>query len=142
MIARYESADRDAVLSVWLAASRVGHPFLSEVDLATQQALVRDVYLPRAETWVLRRDGRVAGFIGLLDSFIGGLFVDPACHGQGVGRALVAHAHHLKGPLSVEVYAANTGATAFYRRCGFVEAGRRETDDEGRPQPLIRMELA
>src|SRR5690606_25668860 len=97
------------------------------------------IYLPQAETWVFPDGARVVGFIGLLGSFVGGLFVDPAHHRGGIGRALVAHARKLKGALSVEVYEANTGARQVYRKAGFVETGRREFDDEDRPHPLIQM---
>lgn len=135
----YTPADQAAVLDIWLEASKVGHPFLSPDDLARQQALVADVYLPNAETWVAERDGRIVGFIGLLDSFIGGLFVAPDAHGQGIGQQLIAHAHVLKGPLTVEVYADNPIAPAFYRRCGFTEIARKDRDDEGRPLPILVM---
>ncbi len=80
-----------------------------------------------------------AGFIGLLGSFIGGLFVDPALHGAGIGRALVEYAAHEKQTLSVDVYALNGPAIGFYQRMGFVERSRRMPDDEGRPLELIRM---
>lgn len=140
---RLYSAERDRAdcLRVWREASRVGHPFLGEADLDAQERLVGEHYLAQAETWIAERDGRVLGFIGLLGSFIGGLFVDPAAHGQGVGRALVRHAASLRGALEVDVYEADT-ACAFYRRLGFVEQSRRETDDEGRPLPILRMRWA
>jgi putative acetyltransferase len=139
-IRRYAAAsDRDRVLAIWLAASRTGHPFLTEADLAAQRRLVRDVYLEQSETWVAVDDGAIQGFIGLLDSFIGGLFVDPARHGRGVGSTLVHHAAALKGTLTVDVYAANTGALAFYARLGFTPIGRREADDEGRPLQLVQL---
>lgn len=132
--------DRDRVLEIWLAASRVGHPFLDDATLQRQQVLVRDHYLPLAETWVAGdRDGRIVGFIGLLDRLIGGLFVDPSCHRTGVGRALVAHAASLKGELAVEVYLANAPARAFYARLGFRETARRETDDAGQRLPLLHL---
>lgn len=132
-----DPSDHPDALAIWLAASRVGHPFLTPEDLARQQALVAEVYLPQAENWVAVEHGRILGFIGLLDAFVGGLFVAPEVHGRGVGRALIAHAHGLKGPLTVEVYADNPIAPAFYQRCGFSVVGRKAQDDEGRPLPLL-----
>jgi putative acetyltransferase len=136
----YQPFDTEALLAIWLAASRIGHPFLSEEDLTAQYALVRDVYLSNAETWVIRCGDEIGGFIGLLDNFIGGLFIRPTFHGTGLGRALIEHAAHHKGKLAVEAYEANLGAISFYKRCGFVEVGRRDRDDEGRALPLIRLE--
>jgi len=139
-IRRYIPDDHAAALDVWLRASRVGHPFFTEAELAAQSKMVADIYLPRAENWVaLDEDERLLGFIGLLKSFIGGLFVDPEVHGRGVGRALIEHAAARKGPLTVEVYEANPIAPAFYRRVGFRQIRRRELDDDGRPQPLLVM---
>ena len=131
-IRRYIPADRDATLAIWLEASRVGHGFLGEAELQKQKALVRDHYLDASETWLALDGDTPLGFIGLLDAFIGGLFVAPTAHGRGIGRQLVEHAATLKGALEVEVYAANREALGFYARCGFVESGRRPRDDEGR----------
>ncbi|WIJ26447.1 GNAT family N-acetyltransferase [Devosia sp. RR2S18] len=135
----YTTSDREGLVDIWLEASRVGHPFLSEQDLREQKVLVRDVYLPKAENWVAVEAGEPLGFIGLLDCFVGGLFVRPSAHGQGVGRVLIEHAASLKGRLEVEVYALNRGALAFYQRLGFTETGRREKDDQGRPLELVRL---
>lgn len=135
----YAPSDRALVLDVWLKASKVGHPFLPPEDLLRQQALVGEVYLPNSETWVAEVSGTIVGFIGLLEAFIGGLFVEPTAHGQGVGRRLVEHAYVLKGPLTVDVYAENPIAPAFYERLGFTEVDRKDRDEEGRPFPLIVM---
>lgn len=132
-------ADRDRLTEIWLAASRVGHPFLTEAALAVQMVKVRDIYLPQAENWVAEADGTAVGFIGLIDDFIGGLFVGPKAHGRGIGKALVEHAARLKGALDVEVYAENQAAVEFYRRTGFVETLRRPHDDDYLPHEVIRM---
>ncbi len=138
-IRRYIPADRDATLAIWLEASRVGHGFLGEAELQKQKALVRDHYLDASETWLALDGDTPLGFIGLLDAFIGGLFVAPTAHGRGIGRQLVEHAATLKGALEVEVYAANREALGFYARCGFVESGRRPRDDEGRALEIVQL---
>lgn len=135
----YRTADQDRVLDIWLEASRAGHAFLGEATLLEQQHKVRDVYLPAASNRVAEVNGRVEGFIGLLDNFIGGLFVDPKAHGSGIGRALVEDAAARAGDLTVTVYADNEKAVAFYRRCGFVELSRQADDGEGRPLVVVEM---
>lgn len=142
LIRPYASTDKTRLLDIWLEASRVGHPFLGEDDLLDQQRLVGDIYLPQADNWVAEVEGRPVGFIGLLDSFIGGLFVDPAVHGLGIGRALVEHSGARLGTLSVTVYADNEKGVAFYRRCGFEEVARADHDDEGRPLAVVEMRRA
>ena len=135
----FDPHDTDRLLDIWLAASRLGHPFLGEDTLLAQRAVVRDVYLPKAENHVALCDGQPVGFIGLLDCFIGGLFVDPTYHRCGVGRALVEHVSRQKPKLELEVYAANKLAPDFYRKLGFRDVSRRCHDDEGRPFELILM---
>ncbi len=135
----FASEDTARLLTIWHAASAQAHPFLTPAQLEEQKKLVGDVYLPRAETWVATLDDAPVGFIGMLDNFIGGLFVDPARHGYGIGRRLLEHTLALKGTLELEVYALNAGALGFYRHLGFQEVGRKPQDDNGMPFELIRL---
>lgn len=139
IIRAYRHTDCDRLVNIWLEASRIGHPFLTESQLLSQSRQVRDIYLPEAENWVIERNGRAAGFIGLIDNFIGGLFIDPQAQGGGLGTKLIKYAAQLKGDLDVDVYAANPMAPAFYTRNGFIEVERRPIDDEGLPFEIIRM---
>ena len=59
-IRAYSPTDCDRLADIWLEASRVGHPFLSEADLLDQQVKVRNIYLPQAENWVVELDGKPA----------------------------------------------------------------------------------
>ncbi len=126
-------------MALWRAASEAGHPFLDAATLDADAVVVREAYMPAAEITVAERDGVVVGFLALLGDVVGGLFVDPAAHRSGAGRALIEDALRRRGRLEVEVYEANPGARAFYAACGLVETGRRDTDDHGRALPLIRM---
>lgn len=136
----YESRDNQRLSALWLEASLISHTFLPESLLLTQQKLVAEKYLAETETWVAIADDLPVGFIGLMDQFIGGLFVAPEAQGMGIGGELLRHAFELKGHLALEVYAANHRAVAFYRRHGFCGVRRRETDDNGLPHPLILMQ--
>lgn len=139
MIRAYRSDDLNPVLDVWQAASEVGHPFLTDDFLASErQSIARD-HLPSAETWVWEADGKISGFIALLGDEIGALFVEPALHGEGIGKSLVDHARDLRGRLEVEVFAANKIGLSFYRRYGFVENERNVHEATG--LEVIRMAL-
>ena len=82
-------------------------------------------------------EGRVVGFIAMAGNEIGGLFLDPAFHGCGLGRAMVDKAVEQRGTLTVEVFKENTIGRAFYERYGFqfVE----EFAHEASGQQVIRM---
>jgi len=127
------ATDIEKLSDIWFDASLVAHPFIGEQRLMEQRRLIKEKYLPDAETWVALRMGEPVGFISLLDTFIGGIFVAPNQQGQGIGRKLIAFAMDRKGQLSLEVYTRNAQAVRFYTALGFHEESRRPTDDEGLP---------
>lgn len=135
------STDLQVLSKIWFEASLRAHPFIGEARLTEQRALIETQYLPNAETWVAERDGVAAGFISLIDSFIGGIFVAPSAQGLGIGRVLIAQALALKGELSLEVYLENKQAVHFYQSLGFQEVSRREVDDSGYPFPNASLHL-
>jgi putative acetyltransferase len=77
--------------------------------------------------------------MGLAENDVASLFVDPAHHGRGGGRLLIAHARSLHSELTVSVNEQNESAVRFYEACGFMVEGRSDTDDMGLPYPLLRM---
>lgn len=137
MIRRHRDEDTDAVVSVWRRASAVAHPFLAKAFLDQEEENVRNVYMPLAEVWVLEADGGIIGFIALLDTKIGGLFLDPDHHGRGYGRMLVDRAVAEKGAVTVEVFKANAIGRRFYDRYGFRLT--EEFTHEASGQPTLRM---
>lgn len=137
----YMASDLAKLSKIWIAASMQAHPFLGETRLREQQILIENEYLPQFETWVACRKNEPVGFIGLVETFIGALFVDQNLQGGGIGRTLVAHALELKGELQLEVYADNTQACAVYERLGFKEISRRADEGEGLPFETIQMQL-
>nr|WP_321461523.1 GNAT family N-acetyltransferase [uncultured Cohaesibacter sp.] len=119
MIRTFKSQDTEAVIAIWRSASALAHSFLPADFMDEAERLTREIYLKQAETWVFVRDGAIVGFIGLIDDYIGGLFVDPCHHGEGIGRALVDKAVAEKGSLAVEVFVDNAIGRRFYAAYGF-----------------------
>lgn len=86
----------DAVVSIWQSANSLALPSLKD-DFVAQEAInLRTLYLPNAETWVVVENEIPVGFIALTGNEIGGLFLDPSFHGQGLGSALVDRAADLE----------------------------------------------
>ena len=133
--------DLEPCLKIWRQASEVGHPFLSSEKLDADAIKVREIYMPNAEILVIEVGKKIAGFIALIGDFVGGLFVDPEAHRMGIGRRLVDAAKQSRAELTVDVYAQNENAISFYGAVGFREIGRKPTDDQERPHPLIVMKL-
>ena len=135
---------RDAadVVRIWRAAVEATHDFLHPDDLGHIDAEVRQ-HLPAAVSWVrVDEADRPSGFIAMTGANIDALFVDPAWHGGGVGRALIDHVRANQTVLTVDVNEQNPRAIGFYERLGFRRTGRSEADDQGRPYPLIHMRTA
>ena len=78
--------------------------------------------------------------MGMTDNNIDSLFISPDQRGKGIGKHMIAHAKK-QGTLTVDVNEQNTQGVGFYRHVGFVETGRSETDDQGRPYPLLHLKL-
>ncbi len=102
---------------------------------------VRD-FLPSAPLWLsVDAFDRATAFMFLHKGHMEALFVDPASRGTGVGRKLVRHALTLHPSLTTDVNAQNAQAVGFYEAMGFHVTGRSETDDRGRPYPLLHMKF-
>lgn len=135
------AVDIEKLSRLWLDASLKAHAFIGLRRLQEQRQLIETKYLPAAETWVACIKGEPAGFISLLDTFIGGIFIAPDQQGRGIGRMLIAHALARKGALSLEVYTRNQRAVRFYAALGFREMSRRPVDDNGLPFENAKMLL-
>ena len=126
--------DHAAIVEVWMAASRIATPFLSERFMAEERERIRSMWLPRAETWVAEHEGAVAGFISLIGHEVGGLFVHPDHQGRGIGRALMDHAVRLRGSLFLDVFEDNAIGRRFYDRYGFRLVREHVHEETGRNQ--------
>lgn len=136
------AADYPQLLDIWLRAVRATHHFLQPSDIDALLPQLRDVYFPAVDLWVAEdTDDQPLGFIGFNENHVEMLFVDPAHHRQGIGRALLDFGRQSRSAMSVDVNEQNPQATALYQHYGFVQTGRSPLDGEGRPFPLLHMNL-
>lgn len=135
--------DYDELLAVWEASVRSSHDFLTEDDIQFYKPLIRGVYFAQADLYMIRdAGGAIAAFMGLSGEGIEMLFVRPDGQGRGYGRSLVQFAVKEKGMSRVDVNEQNGKAFAFYRHLGFRVVGRDELDGQGRPFPILHLELS
>jgi putative acetyltransferase len=120
---------------------RASHLFLTESDIQSlAPAVVGYLARPQLELWVLcARAGVLVGFMGLSGAAVDSLFIVPEHWRRGGGRLLIAHARHLKGPLTVDVNEQNRTALDFYLAMGFRVLHRSPVDSDGRPFPLLSL---
>lgn len=130
VIRPYAPRDLDEVLGVWQASASLVYSFWPPERFQRERLEIAGTHLEAAETHVFEQDGRVIGFISMLDDEVGGLFVAPGSQAQGVGRALLDHVRASRDRLELEVFEKNHAARGFYRAYGFEEVDSR-VDEEG-----------
>lgn len=131
--------DHDRLAAVWRAAVVATHHFLTAAEVDGYEVQVRG-YLPQMpEIWVAEEGGEIVGFLAHDQGSIEMLFVDPARHSRGIGRALVDRVAARFPVLRVDVNEENPGARGFYAALGFAVIGRSDQDAEGQPHPILHL---
>ena len=136
-IRQYTSADLSGVQTSWENASRIAHTFLSEEFLTQERENIKTIYIPNSDTWVAELEGEVVGFLSLMGNEVGAIFLEPRCHGTGIGKALMDKAQAIHGDLEVEVFQANPIGRKFYDRYGFVLMESKPHEETG--QTMLRL---
>jgi len=142
-IRRAGPADGDRVVEIWRAAVDATHDFLSAAD---RNAIDHEVkhWQPDPPLWLaVGEHGTAVAFMQIVGAAMEALFVHPAHHGRGIGRALVNHAMSLSpaAALTTIVNEQNAQAVGFYERLGFRRTGRSEVDEQGRRYPVLFLRL-
>ena len=135
------AGDQARLFDIWHAAVVATHDFLTENDRQEIAKVVKHEYLPNAAFTVYTdADDRPLAFMGCTGNNIDALFVDPAHHGQGIGRRFTERMQCEFDIVTVQVNEQQPQAHAFYRSCGFTDIRRDAVDDAGRPFPIIHMQ--
>lgn len=136
------TAEHPALAAIWRSAVDATHDFLAAADRDEIESKLQSDYFPAVVLSVAERDGRPVGFSGVLDGTLEMLFVEATQRDGGIGTALLAHAIRDHGVTKVDVNEQNVSAAGFYDHRGFEVVGRSETDDAGRPYPLLHLRLS
>lgn len=136
MIRRYQAEDLEPLMAIWLAGNLQVHHFIDKKFFQDSYEMVK-ILLPTSTVYVQDLHG-VKGFIGLIDNYIAGLFVNSDYHHQGIGSALVAKAKQLHNQLFVHVYEENTAAIAFYLAQGFEIATHGINEETNEPELFMQ----
>jgi putative acetyltransferase len=126
VIGRYEAADLDAVMSVFLRSVRgVASRDYDAGQIAAWAQVDRDVWSRRRldrPTWVALLDDVIAGFIDLeRTGHVDMLFVDPASQRRGVASALLDTVENAARVQRLAVLDTDASITArpFFEKHGF-----------------------
>ena len=142
MVNQANTQEYDILLQIWERAVRSSHHFLSEEDIRFYKPLVRHEYCPAVQLYTIRNhSGQITAFMGLSDSLIEMLFVDPDEQGHGYGKQLIEFAIRQKQIHKVDVNEQNGQALRFYQNRGFEIISRDDLDSTGKPFPILHMQL-
>ncbi len=141
MIRRLTASDIPTVLNLWLRNTQQAHPFISTEYWENNLQNVRKMLSDSAETYIFIDKHKTKGFISLLpENFIGALFVNEKDRACRIGSKLMRYVLRRRPAASLQVYAANRQAVAFYHKCGFKII--REQMDIPTNQPELLMSWA
>ena len=140
-IERPQKQDYNELIEVWEASVRATHHFLPEADIRYFKPLILSQYFDAVKLYCIRHQNKIAGFLGVSLTKIEMLFIHPDYMRKGIGKKLLLHAvENLKLQL-VDVNEQNPQARGFYEHFGFKMIGRSALDGNGKPYPLLHMQL-
>ena len=114
----FQKADTERVIQIWLDGNKDAHPYVHKEYWESNFEMVREQLL-QAEVFVCSLFGEIQGFMGIVDGYIAGIFVDKKHRSLGIGKRLLEYAKSQYDTLTLNVYRKNNRAAAFYFREGF-----------------------
>lgn len=139
-IVKCNEADYETLAGIWERSVMATHSFLRVEDFNEIKKVLIPDYFPNVNLYAIADNGMYVGFIGMSHDSIEMLFIDSDRRGQGYGSALIEFAKQ-RGATKVDVNEQNLSALNFYKAKGFRIISRDETDDGGRPYPILHLSL-
>ena len=121
MIRKFKEDDLNTVMQIWFDTNIKAHHFISRQYWIDNYEMVKDI-LPKKEIYVYEDDNinQINGFIGLMDNYTAGIFVNKNNQSRGIGKQLVDYVKEIKETLNLSVYQKNIRAISFYQREQFI----------------------
>ena len=130
MIRKLEMSELNRVMNIWLETNVKAHDFIDRSYWENNYELVKEM-LPDSELFVYEQNHTIQGFVGLVEQYIAGIFVNAGSQSKGIGKALLDYVKETHSELSLHVYKKNTRAVDFYLREGFGVAGEQVDENTG-----------
>ena len=141
MIRKMDEKDIPDVLQIWLETNIRAHNFIEKEYWTGNYEMVKQI-LPEAEVYVYEdeKNGQIAGFIGMNNQYVEGLFVKESAQSRGIGKQLLDHAKSRKTELRLGVYQKNVRAMRFYLRENFLIQAEEMDEDTNEKEHIMRWE--
>ncbi|MBZ5983534.1 GNAT family N-acetyltransferase [Leuconostoc gelidum subsp. gasicomitatum] len=115
----FSDRDLEQLAQIWLNGNLQAHSFIPAQYWKNQFVNIKKM-LPEANIFVYRNNEIIIGFLGELDGYIAGLFVDMNYRKQGVGSRLINYLKQINDKLTLSVYVDNINAVNFYENKDFI----------------------
>ena len=139
MIRHLNETDLTEILSVWLNTNLQAHSFIPAEYWKENYDIVKQM-LPQAEVYVYEQNGHIAGFIGLMEQEIAGLFVQDTLQSKGIGKQLLDYVKKRKSCLTLHAYRKNQRAVQFYLREQFYIQSQETDSSTGEREYVMKWE--
>lgn len=140
MIRNIENKDIDKIMDIWLKSTIKAHDFIDEEYWNSNYNTVKDVYIPMSDTFVYEDEENIKGFISIINNeFIGALFVDIDCQGNGIGKELINYVINKYKKLNLAVYKDNKKSVDFYINRGFKIVKEQENEDSAYAEYIMEI---
>jgi putative acetyltransferase len=131
-IRKLKKEDLDKVMEIWRLSTIKAHNFIENEYWENNYDVVKNVYIPMADTFVYDDGEEIRGFVSIINNeFIGALFIDIDYQGLGIGSKLIDYVSNKYKKLGLAVYKENEGAVKFYQKKGFKVIKEQQNEDSG-----------
>lgn len=111
--------DLNRLIEIWLNSNIDAHNFIEENYWRSNIAYLREG-LPKSDLYLAEIDNKIVGFMGIMDSYIAGIFIDKDFRSMGLGKKLLQIGKDKYDFLSLNVYVKNENAYKFYLNNDFI----------------------
>ena len=136
MIREFRISDTEQVMHLWLTGNEDAHSFIPNEYWHLHYSEVQEAIL-QANVFVYDTDGKIQGFIGMMNEYIAGIFVDKSSRSHGIGTQLLNYVKQKYDNLSLEVYTKNTRAVSFYLKENFSILSETIDEDTGEKEYIM-----
>ncbi|MEL7564729.1 MAG: N-acetyltransferase [Dehalobacterium sp.] len=136
MIREFKIDELETVMKIWLETNIKAHDFIDESYWQGNYELVKEM-LPNATIFVYEDDNAIKGFVGLMENYIAGIFVNLNSQSKGIGKALLDYVKENHSELSLQVYRKNIRAVKFYIREDFIVLKEQIDENTGEVELVI-----
>jgi len=118
-------------MAIWAAYVQKHHAFLSDVFMAETRKFMSSTYLQASDVRVYVHNKQIVGFVAMVKTYVGVLFVGCEYEGKGFAKALLEEVNVLEEELVTSAYSENKDGCSFYERHGFAFVKKEIQDISG-----------